>query len=73
MFGSTYYTPLGEYGDDYFTDPAIQNHLTKFQQELIKLEEEINERNTTRTPYQFLLPSKIPQKHQHLNPFARME
>lgn len=36
-------------------------HLCKFQQELIKIEDEINERNKTRTPYEFLLPSKIPQ------------
>lgn len=61
FLGSVYYKPLGDYGDDYFTDPAIQNHLTKFQQELIKIEAEINERNKTRTPYEYLLPSKIPQ------------
>ena len=61
LLGSVYYTRLGDYGDDYFTDPAIQNHLSKFQQELIKIEEEINERNKTRTPYEYLLPSKIPQ------------
>ena len=61
FLGSTYYKPLGDYGDDYFSDPTIQNHLTKFQQELIKIEEEINERNKTRRPYEFLLPSKIPQ------------
>jgi arachidonate 15-lipoxygenase len=61
LLGSVYYTRLGDYGDDYFTDPVIQNHLAKFQQELIKIEAEINERNKTRTPYEFLLPSKIPQ------------
>lgn len=61
LLSSVYYTRLGDYGDDYFTDPAIQNHLAKFQQKLIKIEAEINERNKTRTPYEFLLPSKIPQ------------
>ncbi|MGH9969172.1 MAG: lipoxygenase family protein [Pyrinomonadaceae bacterium] len=61
LLSSVYYTRLGDYGDDYFTDPVIQNHLARFQQELIKIEEEINERNKTRTPYEFLLPSKIPQ------------
>ena len=61
LLSSVYYTRLGDYGNNYFTDPAIQNHLAKFQQELIKIEEEINERNKTRTPYEFLLPSKIPQ------------
>ena len=61
LLSSVYYTRLGDYGDDYFTDPVIQNHLAKFQQELLKIEVEINERNTKRTPYEFLLPSKIPQ------------
>ncbi len=61
LLGTVYYTRLGDYGDGYFTDPVIQNHLAKFQQELIKIEAEINERNKSRTPYEFLLPSKIPQ------------
>jgi arachidonate 15-lipoxygenase len=61
LLSSVYYTRLGDYGDGYFTDPVIQTHLGKFQQELLKIEAEINERNKTRTPYEFLLPSKIPQ------------
>jgi len=61
LLGSVYYTRLGDYGDSYFTDPVIQNHLARFKQELIRIEEEINERNKTRTPYEFLLPSRIPQ------------
>jgi arachidonate 15-lipoxygenase len=61
LLGSIYYTRLGDYGDNYFTDPVIQKHLARFQQELIEVENEINERNKTRTPYEFLLPSKIPQ------------
>lgn len=61
LLSSVYYTRLGDYGDNYFTDPIIQNHLARFQQDLIKIEEEINERNKIRTPYEFLLPSKIPQ------------
>ncbi|MCM3874468.1 MAG: hypothetical protein ND895_27570 [Pyrinomonadaceae bacterium] len=61
LLSSVYYTRLGDYGNDYFTDPVIQNHLVEFQQELLKIEDEINERNKTRTPYEFLLPSKIPQ------------
>ena len=61
LLSSVYYTRLGDYGEKHFTDPVIQNHLGKFQQELIKIEDEINERNKTRTPYEFLLPSKIPQ------------
>ena len=61
LLGSVYFTRLGDYGDNYFTDPVIQNYLVQFQQELIKIEAEINQRNQTRTPYEFLLPSKIPQ------------
>jgi arachidonate 15-lipoxygenase len=61
LLSSVYYTRLGDYGNNYFTDPVIQNHLAAFQQELLKIEDEINERNKTRTPYEFLLPSKIPQ------------
>ena len=61
LLGSVYFTRLGDYGNDYFTDPVIQNYLAKFKQELIKIEEEISERNKKRTPYEFLLPSKIPQ------------
>jgi len=61
LLSSVYYTRLGDYGDDYFTDPIIQSHLARFQQELLKIEDEINERNKTRTPYEFLLPSRIPQ------------
>ena len=61
LLSSVYYTRLGDYGDNYFTDPVIQKHLASFQQKLIRIEAEINERNKTRTPYEFLLPSKIPQ------------
>lgn len=61
LLSSVYYTRLGDYGENYFTDPIIQKHLANFQQELLKIEDEINERNKTRTPYEFLLPSKIPQ------------
>jgi arachidonate 15-lipoxygenase len=61
LLSSVYYTRLGDYGDGYFTDPVIQTHHAKFQQELLDIEAKINERNKTRTPYEFLLPSKIPQ------------
>ena len=61
FLGSVYYTRLGDYGDGYFTEPVIQDHLANFKQELLEIEEEINERNKTRTPYEFLLPSRIPQ------------
>ena len=61
FLSSVYFTRLGDYGKNYFTDPIIQKHLATFQQELLEIEAQINERNKTRTPYEFLLPSKIPQ------------
>jgi arachidonate 15-lipoxygenase len=61
LLSSVYYTKLGDYGEDHFTDPEIRKHLVKFQQRLTEIEEEIHERNKTRTPYEFLLPSRIPQ------------
>lgn len=59
--GTVYYTKLGDYGDDYFTDATIKAYMTEFQQELVKIEAKIAERNRTRTPYEYLLPSRIPQ------------
>ncbi len=38
ILGSVYFTRLGDYGNDYFTDPAIQNYLAQFQQELLNIE-----------------------------------
>lgn len=61
LLGSVYFTKLGDYGDNYFAEPAIQGFLKQFQQDLLGIEAEINQRNKTRTPYEFLLPSKIPQ------------
>ena len=61
LLGSVYFTQLGQYGDNYFSDPVIQGYLVEFQQALIAIEMEINQRNKSRTPYEFLLPSRIPQ------------
>jgi arachidonate 15-lipoxygenase len=61
LLGSVYYTRLGQYGDNYFTDPVIQGYLVEFQQALIGIEMEITQRNKNRTPYEVLLPSRIPQ------------
>jgi arachidonate 15-lipoxygenase len=62
LLGSVYFTKLGDYGDNYFAhDPVIQGFMKQFQQNLVDIEAEINLRNQTRTPYEFLLPSKIPQ------------
>jgi arachidonate 15-lipoxygenase len=61
LLGSVYYTRLGDYGANYFTDPTIQGYLAQFQQELVKIEAEIQMRNQTRTPYEYLMPSRVPQ------------
>lgn len=61
VLGSVYYTQLGQYGAGYFTDPTVQGFLAQFQQDLAQIETTINQRNQTRTPYTFLLPSRIPQ------------
>lgn len=59
--GSIYYTQLGKYAFGHFTDRRIFPILEKFQSKLSQIEKEIIARNKKRTPYEFLLPSKIPQ------------
>jgi len=60
--GALYYTRLGDYGGDYFTDPQVKLPLKKFQRQLEKVGITIDERNSTRpTFYDFLHPDKIPQ------------
>jgi arachidonate 15-lipoxygenase len=39
----------------------VQAPLQAFQKALQQIEEMINQRNQERPPYEFLLPSKIPQ------------
>jgi len=59
ILGSVYYTRLGDYPT--FTDGRVQVPLQAFQKALQQIEEMINQRNQERPPYEFLLPSKIPQ------------
>jgi arachidonate 15-lipoxygenase len=62
LLGSVYYTRLGDYGDGYFVDSKIEEFAQKFKQDLYETELEIQRRNETRaTPYDVLMPSKIPQ------------
>ncbi len=62
LLGSIYYTELGKYGDEYFTDVRVEKALKKFQNRLREIELEINARNEVRsTYYDVLLPSRIPQ------------
>jgi arachidonate 15-lipoxygenase len=59
ILGSVYYTRLGDYPT--FADARVQAPLQAFQKALQQIEEMINQRNQERPPYEFLLPSKIPQ------------
>ena len=59
ILSSVYYTRLGDYPT--FADGRVQAPLQTFQKALQQIEEMINQRNQERPPYEFLLPSKIPQ------------
>ena len=66
LLSDVYYTKLGHYKEDYFNDKAITLLLQNFQDALDKVETEINIRNkqtdsADMMPYDYLLPSKIPQ------------
>jgi len=45
----------------YFADPRVGPVLDQFTKDLQAVEEEITRRNQSRKPYEFLLPSRIPQ------------
>ncbi|QLE47768.1 lipoxygenase [Nostoc sp. C057] len=61
LLGSVYYNKLGEYQQGYFTDQKIKPLLQAFQSNLQQVENTIKQRNLHRPPYEYLLPSKIPQ------------
>ncbi|MEB3343024.1 lipoxygenase family protein [Okeania sp.] len=61
LLGSVYYTRLGEYPKDHFTDAQVKSLLEKFQENLEQVEVTIEQRNLHRIPYRYLLPSKTPQ------------
>jgi len=66
LLSDVYYTKLGHYKEDYFNDKTITPLLQKFQASLDQIEAEINKRNmqtdsADMMPYDYLLPSKIPQ------------
>ena len=61
LLGSIYYTKLGEYPPNHFTDSQVQPLLEKFQKNLDRVEATIENRNLNRQMYRHLLPSKIPQ------------
>ncbi|BAZ30700.1 lipoxygenase [Cylindrospermum sp. NIES-4074] len=66
LLGSVYYTNLGNYSTSAFTDDRVKSPLEKFQKNLKDIEQQINQRNSNSSgdriiPYEFLLPTKIPQ------------
>ncbi|OYQ64780.1 hypothetical protein B9G53_10090 [Pseudanabaena sp. SR411] len=62
ILGSVYYTTLGDYGTDYFSDDRIQQPLRDFQDLLKEIESTIKSRNEQRVAdYNYLRPSRIPQ------------
>ena len=66
LLSAVYYTTLGQYKEDYFSDPAIAPLLESFTTELAEIETIITARNKKTDeegmmPYTYLLPSKIPQ------------
>lgn len=61
LLGSVYYNRLGEYPQKHFPDPSVEPVLRSFQKNLEEIEMIINKRNLNRPPYEYLLPSKIPQ------------
>jgi arachidonate 15-lipoxygenase len=61
LLGTVRYTTLGEYGPDRFFDPRVEEPLTRFHRELRAIGRVIKQRNTSRRPYDYLVPSGIPQ------------
>jgi arachidonate 15-lipoxygenase len=61
LLGNVRYTTLGEYGADRFPDPRVEEPLERFHRELRSIGRLIGQRNTSRRPYEFLVPSGIPQ------------
>ncbi len=61
FLGSVRYTRFGFYEGDLFKDEAIKAAAAKFKADLERIEVDIKSRNQSRTPYEVLLPSLIPQ------------
>jgi arachidonate 15-lipoxygenase len=61
MLGSLRYTTLGHYGNRHFPDPSVRQPLEAFEKRLWTIGKTIDERNRSRPPYTFLVPSGVPQ------------
>jgi arachidonate 15-lipoxygenase len=66
LLGGCHYTELGQYPrkalglTDWFADPRVDEPLARFHAELEHIESVIRVRNTVRPPYEYLMPSRIP-------------
>jgi arachidonate 15-lipoxygenase len=61
LLGSVYYTTLGDYRPGHFQDTRTQAPLAAFRQQLTEIGKNIRTRNQSRRPYEYLIPSRIPQ------------
>ncbi|MBD2770796.1 lipoxygenase family protein [Iningainema tapete] len=61
LLGSVYYNTLGKYSEAHFSDQQVKPLLQAFQENLQQVEDTIKQRNENRPPYEYLLPSRIPQ------------
>ncbi len=61
LLGNVHYTQLGQYKKGHFTDGRIAEPMNRFQQQVTSIGGTIQERNTTRRPYEFLVPTGVPQ------------
>jgi arachidonate 15-lipoxygenase len=61
LLGSVYFTRLGYYAAEHFTDPKVAAPLQAFQSRLQDIEATIDQRNADRPVYHYLKPSRIPQ------------
>src|SRR5262249_55317469 len=61
ILGSLHYTRLGNYGRRHFVDGRVTAPLDTFEKRLYSIGKAIDEKNKTRRPYTFLVPSGIPQ------------
>jgi hypothetical protein len=59
LLGEARYGQLGEYPAGTFEDPSVAPPLTSFRARLVDIERTIEARNTTRSPYIHMLPSRI--------------
>lgn len=61
LLGTMKYSRLGHYGEDRFADPRVAEPLGRFRERIEAIGGTIAGRNLSRRPYQFLVPTGVPQ------------